>query len=460
MTEEQPKPRREPRRLNARGCLLIAVGVIALLMLVCCSGIIGWRAQSARRADAMLAEVQKRGEPANAAELNDYYALPDGAFDATKLWVTAIAPLDGAAYNQDAKDLPIVGTDAEIPPPGQPWPEMANVEAFLAKYDATMRLLHEAAGRGGGARYDLDFGQGFAMMMDHVQKLRGGARMLSLEAHVRAHRGDADGVADSIHAICALGNSLEQEPTLVSLLVRIAIGRVASDLCRRQLPHVEFSDTDLQRLAEDFRTTRYNKGLQRSLVGERAVGIGAFRNPGGDATGGSGMPSGTVPVAGLNPDDDLCQYLAFMERMIAAAGKPMPQARNEFDQIELELMALSSSKINSIRHVRTKLLLPAISAGLDAAARGNVRNDATATAIAIERFRRDRGQIPEDLKELVPDFMPQVPTDPFDGKPLRYVVKDDEYLIYSIGRDGVDDGGQGDVNPDIVFRAERKERSR
>ncbi len=459
MTEEQPKPKakREPKRLNARGCLLIAVGVVALLMLVSCLGIIGWRAQSARRADAMLAEIQKRGEPANAAELNTYYALPDGAFDATKLWVTAIAPLDGAAYNQDAKDLPIVGTDAEIPPPGQPWPEMTEVEAFLDKYAATMRLLHEAADRGGGARYDLDFGQGFGMMLDHVQKLRGGARMLSLEAHVRAHRGDADGVADSIHAMCVLGNSLEQEPTLVSLLVRIAVGGVANDLCRRQLPHVEFSDADLERLAEGFRKTRYNKGLQRSLVGERAVGIGAFRNPGGDGTG---AQSGTVPVVGLNPNDDLCQYLAFMEGMIAAAGKPMPQAQREFDQIEQDLAALTNSKLGRIRHMRTTLLLPALGAALDAAARGNAMNDAAVTAIAIERYRRDRGQIPNDLKQLVPEFMPQVPTDPFDGKPLRYVVEDGEYLIYSVGKNGVDDGGQGDFDPDIVFRVERTDTNR
>ena len=87
-------------------------------------------------------------------------------------------------------------------------------------------------------------------------------------------------------------------------------------------------------------------------------------------------------------------------------------------------------------------------------------NDAAVTAIAIERYRRDRGQIPNDLKQLVPEFMPQVPTDPFDGKPLRYVVEDGEYLIYSVGKNGVDDGGQGDFDPDIVFRVERTDTNR
>ncbi len=460
MNAERQKPKPEPKRLSARGCLLIGLGVVAVTVLVGCLGVISWRAQSARRAEAMLAEIQKRGEPVTAAELDAYYALPDGAFDTTKLWVTAIAPLDGAAYNQDAKDLPIVGTDAEIPPPGEPWPEIEDVEAFLAKYAESMRLLHEAADRGGAARYDLEFAKGFAMLLEHVQKLRGGARMLSLEAHVRAHRGDAHGAADSIHAMNMLGNSLEQEPVMVSQLVRIAVGGMSVDLCRRLLPRVEFSNEDLQRLAEDFRTIRYKEGFRRSLVGERAVGIQTIRNPAGDDVVAGELPSGVAPVFGLNRNDDLCQYLAFLERMIAAAGKPMPQARNEFDKVDTELGTLRNSKLGKVRYTLTALLLPAMSAALDAAARGNAMNDAVMTAIAIKRYRRDRGQIPKDLEQLVPDFLKQVPTDPIDGKPLRYVVKDSEYLLYSVGKNGVDDGGQGDYDPDIVFRMERTETNR
>lgn len=457
MNAEQQKPKPEPKRLSAKGCLLIGLGVVVLTVLISCLGVISWRAQSARRAEAMLAEIQKRGEPVTAAELNTYYTLPEGAFDATELWVTAIAPLDGAAFSQDAKSLPIVGTNVEIPLPGQPWQQMADVEAFLEKYAESLQRMHQAADRGGAARYDLEFEQGFAMPLVHAQRLRGGARLLSLEAHVRAHRGDARGVADSIHAICMLGNSLEQEPVLVSQLVRIAVGGISGDLFRRLLPHMEFSDADLKRLAKDFRTTRYNDGFRRSLIGERGVGIQAFRNPAGDD---ADSQSGVGPMFSLNRNDDLCQYLGFFERMIAAAKKPIPQARNEFDQIEQDLAALGKSNLNRVRYMLTTLLLPAVGAGLDAVARGNSMNDAAMTAIAIERYRRDRGQIPDDLKQLVPEFLLQVPTDAFDGKPLRYVVKDGEYLIYSVGKDGVDNGGQGDFDPDIVFRVERTETNR
>jgi hypothetical protein len=257
-----------------------------------------------------------------------------------------------------------------------------------------------------------------------------------------------------------LGNSLEQEPVLVSQLVRIAVHGISVDVCRRLLPHVEFSDADLQRMSEDFRTTRFNEGFRRSLIGERVMGIQGIQNPMADSGIGAEIPPVAGPLLGVNRNDDLAKYLVLLERMIEASQKPMPQARDEFDLIEQDLRALGSTKVKKFRYVLTLLLLPATGAALDGAARGNAMNDAAMTAIAIERYRRKHGQIPDELGQLVPDFLPQVPTDPYDGKPLRYVVLDDEYLLYSVGRDRVDDGGQGEYDPDIVFRVEWTERHR
>ena len=49
--------------------------------------------------------------------------------------------------------------------------------------------------------------------------------------------------------------------------------------------------------------------------------------------------------------------------------------------------------------------------------------------------------------------MPEVPIDPFDGKPLRLTTKDGAIVVYSVGKDQVDDGGAGSpesFEPDIV----------
>jgi hypothetical protein len=61
---------------------------------------------------------------------------------------------------------------------------------------------------------------------------------------------------------------------------------------------------------------------------------------------------------------------------------------------------------------------------------------------AIERLRLKHGSLPHKLEELVPQFLDEVPCDPVNGLPLHYVRKGArDYLLYSVGLDGIDDGG-------------------
>jgi hypothetical protein len=64
------------------------------------------------------------------------------------------------------------------------------------------------------------------------------------------------------------------------------------------------------------------------------------------------------------------------------------------------------------------------------------------TAIALERFRVRRGAYPESLDLLIPELLSSVPLDFMDGQPLRYRrTEDGHFLLYSIGVDCIDDGG-------------------
>jgi hypothetical protein len=62
-------------------------------------------------------------------------------------------------------------------------------------------------------------------------------------------------------------------------------------------------------------------------------------------------------------------------------------------------------------------------------------------AVAAERYRLRHGTWPASLAALVPEFLRQVPADPYDGQPLRYRRLPDGVLIYSVSTDGQDDGG-------------------
>jgi hypothetical protein len=91
--------------------------------------------------------------------------------------------------------------------------------------------------------------------------------------------------------------------------------------------------------------------------------------------------------------------------------------------------------------------------------------NAAAAMHAVAARRQDRGEYPESLTELVPEYLPALPIDYGDRRPLRYRRLREHYLLYSIGNDGQDDGGIGpswftrSVGPgsDIVFSEVRRQ---
>lgn len=63
-------------------------------------------------------------------------------------------------------------------------------------------------------------------------------------------------------------------------------------------------------------------------------------------------------------------------------------------------------------------------------------------ALACERYRLDTGYWPKVLSDLQPKYLPVIPLDPYTGKALLYSRKPDGVVIYSIGIDGIDSGGE------------------
>jgi hypothetical protein len=79
---------------------------------------------------------------------------------------------------------------------------------------------------------------------------------------------------------------------------------------------------------------------------------------------------------------------------------------------------------------------------------------ATEAVAALERYRLREGAFPEALAGLTPELLPEPPIDPWTDQPLRYRREGDSYVLYSVGPDGVDDGGRMDPKtggPDIVY---------
>jgi hypothetical protein len=72
-----------------------------------------------------------------------------------------------------------------------------------------------------------------------------------------------------------------------------------------------------------------------------------------------------------------------------------------------------------------------------------VVDDSSRVALAIERYRRDhQGRLPSQLPDLSPAYVADIPIDPFSGSPLLFRERPGSYVVYSVGPDRRDDGGE------------------
>ena len=81
-----------------------------------------------------------------------------------------------------------------------------------------------------------------------------------------------------------------------------------------------------------------------------------------------------------------------------------------------------------------------------------------AVALAMRLYEIDHGRRPERLVELVPQYLPAVPADPFvaGGKrAISYLPGAKRPRLYCIGTDGEDDGGKYSDKPDEYVDREK-----
>jgi len=92
-----------------------------------------------------------------------------------------------------------------------------------------------------------------------------------------------------------------------------------------------------------------------------------------------------------------------------------------------------------IPRILVALLLPVTDSIHSRTSRTDLEFEATGVVCALKSYEFSHGAAPDQLTDLIPDFLPSVPIDPFDGKPLRYRREGKEWVLWSVGSDMKDD---------------------
>jgi hypothetical protein len=62
--------------------------------------------------------------------------------------------------------------------------------------------------------------------------------------------------------------------------------------------------------------------------------------------------------------------------------------------------------------------------------------------LALRSYHADHGEYPPELASLAPRYLAGIPLDPFTEKPFIYRAASQGFVLYSVGGDGVDNGGK------------------
>jgi hypothetical protein len=121
-----------------------------------------------------------------------------------------------------------------------------------------------------------------------------------------------------------------------------------------------------------------------------------------------------------------------------------------------KLLMGPSARGEQLGRILMGLLLPAVEKLQQASERNEQINRNLHLAFALAMYQRDNNRYPETLADMAPKYLDKIPDDLFAGKPLTYKREEKGYLLYSVGANGIDDGGRtfGDDPPgdDLVVR--------
>ncbi len=335
----------------------------------------------------------------------------------------------------------------------------------LKTNDAAFAELRAASQRP-FSRYPIDYSleDPAEILLPHLNHVRGACRRLGLKACAELTTGRSETALKDVTLILRLADSLKEEPTLISYLVRIACVQTAIQPIWEGLAEQAWSDTQLQELQARLQSYNFVADLKFPLDAERAMGttIIEFVKRRGIGTlitlVGPGQPTpsdkevadffGRIVPSGWF-DQEQVNYCRLSVLQMAGAfdgtNKRVYPKRIESDAQAFDRALAGRYPFDTIfvhHRLMSTILLPALPKIPIKAAVAQTTSDQALLACALERYRLANGQFPDTLDALVPQFISSLPHDVITGEPYRYRrTADGQFVLYSVGWNEKDDGG-------------------
>jgi len=337
---------------------------------------------------------------------------------------------------------------------------------FLDKYvkdrAAALERIKRAAASD-TARFSCNWSPPYDIASEASLALRRAAELLRVDAMLRARAGDARGAYEDVRLMLRLRHLVDHVPLMDAKEAAARSDSRAFQTLHGIMLFVPLGKQSADTLIAELTGREEQNSVDRALLSEAARGVGFYDSiPGAAGLLEKGGKNSALPFGRLDPLDvklfwvkalDEYCYLRTMRLSRAAHKKP-------YAQCAAELMAAQGLSPQGGVVVRrapmtdlvARYLLMAGQEGTYSTMYAATDAAIARTAIALSLYRAEERACPTSLEALVPAYLPEVQTDPCDGAPLRYYMKDKGFVVYSVGLDGKDSGGQ--PRRDIVWGSE------
>jgi hypothetical protein len=327
-----------------------------------------------------------------------------------------------------------------------------------------------------------DYHKGFAdFQLPLLTQYKQSSQLLALAARVEMRRGNLEGTATHITTLLKLVASQKDERLIISQLVRHAYANEAFGVLWEAMQLPGWTEPQLKQFQDAWGQNHFDQDMATALEMERAMTLDYFRILKSSASArskavanakqseelmGEGyirhrnwfiyehfhMPLWSIAWADQDARLGLDRWTAIIdaERQTRSKswlkGKPALDAADDWIS-QMAGVTFGDAPPDLSWYDRYRYAI----SGNTFSIRGLIvfktlkietQKNLALTAIALKRYHLRYGKIPASLPDLKAEFLPELPPDCMIGEPLRYLPNTDgTYLLYSVGTDGKDDGG-------------------
>lgn len=403
---------------------------------------------------AALREIEASGAPLDAGQWQTFYRLPANLPDRTDIVLDAIAEAPGLAVLREEFGMsPFMGFGMpldKVPPPGEQWEELANAQELVSRHSAVLKQLHKALEQPCAIRFPTDPRAYPNTRPQHHSQYNAALRLLRADMAVKGHGGDSPAALATLVAMIRLEGAWLTVPDAEQMNFALTNWELLAQAVGWYLSYGNGTEQDLQLLTAEVKRIDLEQATERAVIGTRALVIDVFRR--GDLAAAEyqnslfllaknlDLPAGSDWVKVRSRD--VLEVLATFTKAAHAAKVGFPAALPEYDEIKLEMDNVKLQPAETRNNLQ-----PLFGREAETTLRWcqvlGAFQQTSLVGIATTRYRLRHKMLPDQLTDLVPNYLSAIPLDPYVvDQPLQYRQDGVSFVVYSCYSNRADDEGK------------------